>query len=108
LSTHNELQFRAALEEPIDYIALGPIFATSSKLNPDPLVGTAELARLAGSSARPVVAIGGISRVNAPEVWRAGAASVAIIGDLYPAHPIKTSVRARAEEWIKIANEHCG
>ena len=108
LSTHNEDQFRAALSQPVNYIALGPIFGTSSKLNPDPVVGTAELERLTTLSDRPVVAIGGITRENAPEVWRAGAASAAIIGDLYPPQPTKASVRARAEEWMKLAHEHRG
>ena len=108
LSTHNEAQFRAAVRQPVDYVALGPIFNTSSKLNPDPVVGTAELRRLATSSAKPVVAIGGISRGNVAEVWSAGAASAAIIGDLYPLQLTKASVRARAEEWMKLAHEHRG
>ena len=45
-STHNEAQLRAAADEPVDYLALGPIFGTSSKLNPDPVVGLDELRRL--------------------------------------------------------------
>jgi len=108
LSTHNEEQFLAALQQPADYVALGPVFGTSSKLNPDPVVGTAELRRLAALSALPVVAIGGITRENVPEVWRAGARSAAVIGDLYPHEATKASVRERAEEWMRIAHEHCG
>ena len=108
LSTHNEWQFLTALKAPVDYVALGPIFGTTSKLNPDPVVGTSELQRLTVASNLPVVAIGGITRENAAAVWRAGAASVAVIGDLYPPESTKASVRARAEEWMRIAHEHCG
>jgi thiamine-phosphate pyrophosphorylase len=96
-STHNELQFRAALTEAIDYVALGPIFGTTSKLNPDPQVGVEELRRLKPLAQVPVVAIGGITRSTAPEVWAAGADSVAVVGDLYP------DVRRSAEEWLKLS-----
>jgi thiamine monophosphate synthase len=86
-------------------VALGPVFGTASKANPDPVVGVGELARLSSASRLPVVGIGGITRENTPEVWRAGAASVAIIGDLYPENCTKETLRRRAEEWITIANE---
>ena len=102
-STHNETQFRAALAEPIDYVALGPIFGTASKLNPDPVVGVPEFERLASMSQLPVVAIGGITRETAPQVWRAGAASIAIVGDLYPEGCSERDIRRRAEEWVTLA-----
>jgi thiamine-phosphate pyrophosphorylase len=102
LSTHNETQFAAADREPVDYIALGPIFTTASKVNPDPVVGTAELRRLRGLSGLPVVAIGGITRATAREVWQAGADSVAVIGDLYPDDCTPASLRERFEEWMRI------
>ena len=95
-STHNEAQFRAASDEAIDYVALGPIFGTTSKLNPDPEVGVAELRRLKPLAQVPVVAIGGVTRFTAPEVWAAGADSIAVVGDLYP------DVRRSAEEWLKL------
>jgi thiamine-phosphate pyrophosphorylase len=87
LSTHNAAQFAQALAEPVDYLAIGPIFATSSKQNPDPVVGLAGLAearRLLRESGRdlPLVAIGGITRANAEAVLQAGADSVAVIGDI--------------------------
>ena len=96
-STHNELQFRAALMEAIDYVALGPIFGTTSKLNPDPEVGLEELRRLKPLAQVPVVAIVGITRSTSPEVWAAGADSVAVVGDLYP------DIRRSAEEWLKLS-----
>jgi thiamine-phosphate pyrophosphorylase len=101
-STHNERQLRAAEAEPVDYIALGPIFGTASKENPDPTVGVGELRRLRALTARPLVAIGGITRANAREVLAAGANSVAVIGDLFPHDG---SVRGRASEWLELAAE---
>lgn len=98
-STHNEAQIRAAASEPIDYVALGPIFGTLSKLNPDPEVGLQELRRLKPLAQVPLVAIGGVTRQSAPAVWAAGADSIAVVSDLYP------DVRVSAEEWMKLAHE---
>ena len=105
-STHNEAQLRAAAAEPVDYVALGPIFATGSKANPDPVTGTAELARLRLLSRRPLAAIGGITRENARAVLEAGADSVAVIGDLYPPDSSPASIARRAEEWLRLVNEN--
>src|SRR4029079_11083493 len=82
-STHNERQLRAAAAEPANYLALGPIFGTASKQNPDPVVGIDELRRLRPLTDRPLVAIGGITRGNVRSVLAAGADAVAIIGDLF-------------------------
>jgi thiamine-phosphate pyrophosphorylase len=87
LSTHNTMQMTEALTKPVDYLAIGPVFATGSKENADPAVGIAgvsEARRLLDNSRRtlPLVAIGGITRVNAEAVLKAGADSVAVIGDL--------------------------
>lgn len=80
-STHNEEQLRAADREQVDYIALGPIFGTASKENPDPSVGLENLKRLSGIIHKPLVAIGGISRESAQGVFEAGADSAAVISD---------------------------
>ena len=98
-STHNETQLRAACAEPADYLALGPIFGTVTKENPDPTVGLEELRRLRPLSNRPLVAIGGITRANAMQVLEAGADSVAVIADLFPEDG---NIRARTEEWIRL------
>ncbi len=95
-STHNEAQLRAAANEPADYLALGPIFGTASKLNPDPVVGLEGLRRLRPLTERPLVAIGGITRQNARAVLDAGADSVAVIGDLFP------DVPAQVEDWLAL------
>jgi thiamine-phosphate pyrophosphorylase len=98
-STHNEAQLRAACDEPADYLALGPIFGTVTKENPDPTVGVDELSRLRPLSNRPLVAIGGITRSNAHQVLDAAADSLAVIGDLFPDDG---NIKARTEEWLRI------
>jgi thiamine-phosphate pyrophosphorylase len=98
-STHNEAQLLAACAEPADYLALGPVFGTLNKGNPDPTVGTGELRRLRTLCPAPLVAIGGITRANALEALEAGADSVAVIGDLFPEG---ANIRARTEEWIRL------
>jgi thiamine-phosphate pyrophosphorylase len=101
-STHNESQLRAAAVEPADYLALGPIFGTASKQNPDPIVGLDKLRRLRPLTDRPLVAIGGITRANAQSVLAAGADSVAIIGDLFAEDG---NVRARTQEWVALTRD---
>ena len=82
LSTHNLEQFRSAAASSADYIAIGPIFATASKANPDPVVGMGMIRQVRRLSDKPVVAIGGITLENVQEVLAAGADSVAVIGDI--------------------------
>jgi thiamine-phosphate pyrophosphorylase len=98
-STHNESQLREACDEPADYLALGPIFGTVTKENPDPTVGLDELRRLRPLSNRPLVAIGGITRANTMQVLDAGADSVAVIGDLFPEDG---NIHARTKEWLRL------
>jgi thiamine-phosphate pyrophosphorylase len=81
-STHNLEQAIGADSLPVDYIAVGPVFATSSKDNPDPVVGIEKLAIICRAVKKPVVAIGGITLDNAKAALSAGAASVAVIRDL--------------------------
>lgn len=100
-STHNEHQFRAAIAEPADYLAIGPIFSTTSKQNPDPVVGLEELRRLRDRTRRPLVAIGGITLANASSVLAAGADAVAVIGDLFPQDG---DVPRRAAAWIELTS----
>ena len=101
-STHNREQLRAGDAEPVDYLAIGPIFTTASKQNPDPVVGLAELRTLRVITKKPLVAIGGIRRETARAVLESGADSLAIISDLYPQPLTKTALRKRAEEWLTI------
>ena len=85
LSTHDEEQVRAAQAGCADYVAVGPIFATSSKANAEPVVGLAGLRRARTLTTKPIVAIGGITRENVRSVMDAGADSVAVIGGLFVA-----------------------
>src|SRR5579872_17277 len=81
-STHCLEQVREADGMPVDYIAVGPVFATGSKANPDPVIGVEGVRRARGATAKPLVAIGGITRENCGRVIEAGADSVAVISDL--------------------------
>lgn len=100
LSTHNEEQLVRADREPAEYLSLGPIFATHSKLRPDPVVGIEELGRLRAKTGKPLVAIGGIMFQNALEVLHAKADSLAIISGIVPESASRKSIRRRAEEWL--------
>ncbi len=82
LSTHNRQQFLDAQTQDVDYIAIGPIFSTSTKETENPPLGVEALGALIADSRYPVVAIGGISLEEAPQVWTSGADSVAVISDL--------------------------
>lgn len=83
LSTHTDVQLIAALAKPIAYVAFGPVFSTTSKANPDPIVGCARLAdAVLRARGVPVVAIGGIRRQNVDEIQVTGAAMGAVIGEL--------------------------
>jgi len=82
VSTHNPEQLREADLTSADYLAIGPVFATSSKEDPDPAVGLEGVRRARAVTRKPLVAIGGITRANAASVIEAGADSVAVISDL--------------------------
>jgi thiamine-phosphate pyrophosphorylase len=82
-STHDESQLAAGAADPaVDWLALGPIFPTASKADPDPVVGLEGLARLAPAARKPLVAIGGIDAERLPRVLEAGADSAAILSAL--------------------------
>ena len=82
VSTHNSEQLTEADLTSADYLAIGPVFATSSKEKADPVVGLEGVRRARALTRKPLVAIGGITRANAASVIEAGADSVAVISDL--------------------------
>jgi len=96
VSTHNPEQLREADLTSADYLAIGPVFATSSKKKPDPVVGLEGVRRARDLTLKPLVAIGGITRTNAASVIEAGADAVAVISDL-----VKDPGK-RAEEFFRI------
>jgi thiamine-phosphate pyrophosphorylase len=83
-STHNPGQLKRAEETSADYLAIGPVFSTSSKANPDPVVGLEGVRMARGLTKKPLVAIGGISLANAKSVIDSGAGSLALISALIP------------------------
>lgn len=94
-STHNVEQAKEATHLPVDYIAIGPIFETTSKDNPDPVIGLDGLRRIRQIVGEiPLVAIGGIGRENIREVLEAGADAVAVIS-LLLSNPSGIEDRAR-------------
>jgi thiamine-phosphate pyrophosphorylase len=97
-STHNLKQALEADSAPVDYIAIGPVFQTSTKEKPDPVVGLVTLGEIKRRISKPLVAIGGITLDRAQEVVDAGADSLAIISDLYRTGDIA----GRASEFLKL------
>jgi thiamine-phosphate pyrophosphorylase len=85
VSTHGLAQLEAVAAEPVDYVAIGPVFATRTKENPDPVIGVEMVRRARAVRRGPLVAIGGITRANARAVVDAGADGVAVISDLLDA-----------------------
>lgn len=96
VSTHNPEELAEADKTTADYLAIGPVFATASKANPDPVVGLEGVRRARERTCKPLVAIGGITRANARSVIEAGADAVAVISDL-SRDPGKS-----AEEFLKV------
>ena len=97
-STHNVEQALAASRLPVDYLAIGPIFTTASKENPDPVVGLDGLCRVRSAlPSMPLVAIGGITPQNARQTLAAGADSLAVISALLTD---PTQIEARTKDWI--------
>jgi thiamine-phosphate pyrophosphorylase len=96
VSTHSPEQIKQADRTSADYLAIGPVFSTSSKAKPDPVVGLEGVRQARELTRKPLVAIGGISRANAASVIEAGADSVAVISDLL------REPRKSAEEFFSI------
>ena len=96
VSTHNPEQVLEADRTSADYLAIGPVFSTTGKDRPDPVVGIEGVRRARQLTRKPLVAIGGITRENAASVIAAGADSVAVISDLL------REPRKSAEDFFRI------
>lgn len=99
VSTHTEAQLRAADSQPVDYIAIGPVFPTATKANPDPVVGLEGVRLARRITVKTLVAIGGITLENAPQVRQAGADSVAVISAIFSA---TGSPQAQCQEFLRV------
>jgi thiamine-phosphate pyrophosphorylase len=100
VSTHNLEQFQQATTTSADYIAVGPIFPTATKENPDPVVGLDLIRAARRLTRKPLVAIGGITVQSAESVYRAGADSIAVVSDLL----LAPKPALRAAEYLAIAS----
>jgi len=96
VSTHNPEQVTEVDQTSADYIAIGPVFSTASKTNPDPIIGLEGVRRARALTRKPLVAIGGITRANCLSVIEAGADSVAVISNLL------LDPRKSAEEFLRV------
>jgi thiamine-phosphate pyrophosphorylase len=96
VSTHNPEQVKEAEKTSADYVAIGPVFPTVSKANPDPVIGLRGVREARAFTRKPLVAIGGINRANCRSVIEAGADSVAVISDLM------REPRKSAEDFLRI------
>jgi thiamine-phosphate pyrophosphorylase len=96
VSTHKPGQLEEADQTSADYLAIGPVFSTSSKNQPDPVVGLDGVRRARPLTRKRLVAIGGITRGNAASVIEAGADTVAVISDLL------REPRKSAEEFFRV------
>ena len=96
VSAHNPQQLAAADQTTANYLAIGPVFPTGSKANPDPVIGLDGVRRARALTRKPLVAIGGITRENCRPVIEAGADAVAVISDLI------REPRKSAEEFFRI------
>jgi thiamine-phosphate pyrophosphorylase len=96
VSTHSAEQVKEAEKTSANYIAIGPVFSTASKANPDPVVGLEGVREARALTRKPLVAIGGINRANCRAVIEAGADSVAVISDLM------REPRKSAEDFLRI------
>jgi len=92
VSTHNDAQVIAADQEPVDYIAIGPVFSTSTKSDTSPTIGLAGVRSARALTRKALVAIGGITLANAAQVCEAGADSVAVIAAIFATpDPVKSA-----------------
>src|SRR3954470_12000903 len=97
VSTHNLAQVQAACQAGADYLGFGPVFATTTKANPDPVQGLDGLAAaVAAAMGRPVVAIGGITVATAGAVYRTGAHAICAIGAVNGARDPRDAARQLA------------
>jgi thiamine-phosphate pyrophosphorylase len=99
-STHNLLQAIEAQQGTADYVAIGPIYGTTSKERPDPLVQWQELKAVRQHVTKPLVAIGGITTENAKKLFDLGIDSVAVIRDLF----CTKQIASKAERFLKLAS----
>jgi thiamine-phosphate pyrophosphorylase len=98
ISTHNLAEVEQAAKQDVDYIAVGPVFATATKENAAPVVGLELIEQARKATSKPIVAIGGVRLERAADVIRAGADAVAVAGDLL----CSADPEGRAREYLHL------
>jgi thiamine-phosphate pyrophosphorylase len=98
VSTHNLQEFQRAVESSADYIAVGPVYSTRTKADPDPVIGVDFVRQVRPLTKKPIVAIGGITLDRAEDLIRAGADSVAVISDIL----LAKDPAERAGQYLKV------
>lgn len=101
-STHNEIQFMKALQEEVDYIAIGPIFPTKTKISYNTPLGLNFLKKTRNLTDKPIIAIGGINLERAKEIWSIGIDAVAVVSDIMASGRIKDRIKEYIKEHGKI------
>ena len=101
-STHNREQLVRGDGEAVEYLSIGPIFPTLSKLKPDAVVGLERLKELRAFTEKPLAAIGGITLENAQQVLAAKADSAAVISGIVPPACTRKGWKSHAEEWLRV------
>ena len=101
-STHNAAQLELGDTEPVEYLSIGPIFATKSKLRPDPVVGIDGLKAVRELTKKPLCAIGGVTLANVQEVIGAKADAVAVVSGFLPDKFDKKVLKAKVAEWLAV------
>lgn len=101
-STHSKRQLVRGEEEPVRYLAIGPVFATTSKLKPDPVIGIEPLKTLRPLTKKPLVAIGGITLENAGSVFETGIDSVAVLSGFLTEDCKPAGIATCAKKWLML------
>lgn len=99
VSTHNLKQALEAQRSTADYVAIGPVYPTASKQNPDPIVPREELVAIRSQITKPLVAIGGITAENAAGLFELGINSLAVIRDIL----LSDNVESRIKQYFAVA-----
>jgi len=98
VSTHNSDQFAEAGRQPVDYIAIGPVFQTTTKTNADPALGLSAVLSILKKKTKPVVAIGGIRREHIAQLLAAGVDGIALISEVYRSGAVYENVSRMMEK----------
>ncbi|OGF66912.1 MAG: thiamine-phosphate diphosphorylase [Candidatus Fischerbacteria bacterium RBG_13_37_8] len=103
ISTHNIKQFEQALGEDVDYIAIGPIYDTATKISSNKPLGLEYVTTLRAMTDKPLVAIGGITLERASKLWKEGIDAVAVVSDIMKS----VDISGKIAEYIQLFTDHC-